>query len=116
AAVNLNATTESMVAGDLVNTAARIQSAAEPGSVLVGDATRRASDAAIAYEEAGSFELKGKSESLPLFRAVRVMSVRRGTVRSGELEPPFVGRLRELNLVKELFHATAEERKAHLVS
>ncbi|HUZ15123.1 MAG TPA: adenylate/guanylate cyclase domain-containing protein [Gaiellaceae bacterium] len=116
AAVTLNAQAEGMVAGDLVNTAARIQSAAEPGSVLVGDATRRASDAAIAYEDAGSFDLKGKSEPMALFRAVRLMSLRRGTVRSGELEPPFVGRLRELNLVKELFHATAEDRKAHLVS
>jgi class 3 adenylate cyclase/tetratricopeptide (TPR) repeat protein len=116
AAVTLDAQAESMVAGDLVNTAARIQSAAEPGSVLVGETTKRASDAAIAYEDAGSFELKGKSEALQLFRAVRVMSVRRGTLRAGELEPPFVGRQRELNLVKDLFHATAEDHKAHLVS
>ncbi len=116
AAVTLNAQAESMVAGDLVNTAARIQAAAEPGSVLVGEATKRASDAAIAYEEAGSFELKGKSEPMALFHAVRVTSVRRGTLRAGELEPPFVGRQRELNLVKDLFHATAEERKAQLVS
>src|SRR5205814_716468 len=55
AAVTLNAQAQGMVAGKLVNTAARIQSAAEPGTVLVGDATRRASDAAIAYEDAGSF-------------------------------------------------------------
>ncbi|HEY2353910.1 MAG TPA: adenylate/guanylate cyclase domain-containing protein [Gaiellaceae bacterium] len=115
AAVTLNAQTEGMVAGDLVNTAARIQSAAEPGTVLVGESTKRAS-AAISYEDAGSFELKGKSESTTLFRAVRVTSKRGGAQRAGELEPPFVGRLRELNLVKDLFHATAEERKAHLVS
>jgi class 3 adenylate cyclase/tetratricopeptide (TPR) repeat protein len=115
AAVTLNAQAESMVAGDLVNTAARIQSAAEPGSVLVGEATKRAS-AAISYEDAGSFELKGKSEPVALFRAVRVTSKRGGAQRAGELEPPFVGRLRELNLVKDLFHATAEDAKAHLVS
>jgi len=116
AAVNLHASAESMVAGDLVNTAARIQSTAEPGTVLVGEATKRACDAAIAYEDAGSFELKGKSEAVPLFRALRVTSKRGGAQRVGELEPPFVGRQRELNLVKELFHATTEERKAHLVS
>jgi class 3 adenylate cyclase len=116
AAVTLNAESESMVAGDLVNTAARIQSAAEPGTVLVGEATKRASDAAIAYADAGSFELKGKSEPMPLYRAVRVTSKVGGSLRAGELEPPFVGRQRELNLVKELFHATAEERKAQLVS
>jgi class 3 adenylate cyclase/tetratricopeptide (TPR) repeat protein len=115
AAVNLHAEAESMVAGDLVNTAARIQSAAEPGTVLVGESTKRAS-AAISYEGAGSFELKGKSEPIELFRAVRVTSRRGGAQRAGELEPPFVGRQRELNLVKELFHATAEDAKAHLVS
>ena len=49
-----------MVAGDLVNTASRVQSAAEPGTVLVGEATRRATEAAIAFEEAGAHELKGK--------------------------------------------------------
>ena len=59
AAVTIGATSEGMVAGDLVNTAARIQSAAQPGTVLVGDSTKRASDAAIAYELAGTFELKG---------------------------------------------------------
>ena len=50
-----------MVAGDLVNTASRVQSAAEPGTVLVGESTKRASEAAIAYEDAGSHELKGKT-------------------------------------------------------
>ena len=69
AAVTLGAEGEGMVAGDLVNTAARIQSAAEPGTVLVGDATRRASEAAIAYEDAGAHELKGKSEPVQLWRA-----------------------------------------------
>src|SRR5204863_8910253 len=41
---------------------------------------------------------------------------RAGAVKSTGLEPPFVGRDRQLRLVKELFHASAEERKAHLVS
>jgi class 3 adenylate cyclase/tetratricopeptide (TPR) repeat protein len=116
AAVNLAAEGEGMVAGDLVNTAARIQSAAAPGTVLVGDATRRATAAAIAYEPAGEHELKGKSEPLTLFRALRVTAVRGGARTSSELEPPFVGRARELRLVKEHFHGSAEERKAHLVS
>ena len=116
AAVNLAAEGEGMVAGDLVNTAARIQAAASPGIVLVGDATRRATAAAIAYEPAGEHELKGKAEPLSLFRALRVTSIRGGARVSGELEPPFVGRARELRLVKEHFHGSAEERKAHLVS
>ena len=52
-----------MVAGDLVNTASRVQSAAEPGTVLVGETTRRATEQAIAYEPAGAHELKGKAEA-----------------------------------------------------
>jgi class 3 adenylate cyclase/tetratricopeptide (TPR) repeat protein len=116
AAVTLGAAGEGMVAGDLVNTASRIQSAADPGTVLVGDSTRRASDAAIAYEDAGAHELKGKTEALQLWRALRVIANRGGEGRAAGLEPPFVGRDRELRLVKELFHATAEEGKAQLLS
>ena len=116
AAVTIGAEGQGMVAGDLVNTAARIQSAALPGSVLVGDATRRASELTIVYEDAGTHELKGKEASAQLFRALRVASGRRGALKSTGLEPPFVGRDRELRLVKELFHASAEERNAHLVS
>ncbi|HXG75382.1 MAG TPA: adenylate/guanylate cyclase domain-containing protein [Gaiellaceae bacterium] len=116
AAVTLAAEGEGMVAGDLVNTASRIQTLAEPGTVLVGEATKRASEAAIAYEDAGSHELKGKAEPVQVFRALRVIGLRRGAARAAVLEPPFVGRERELRLVKELFHASAEDRRAHLVS
>jgi predicted ATPase/class 3 adenylate cyclase len=115
AAVNLAAVGEGMVAGDLVNTAARIQAAAEPGTVLVGEATRRAAEAAVAFEPAGEHLLKGKVEPVPLWRAVRVTAARGGALRSEGLEAPFVGRERELRLVKELFHASAEQSRAQLV-
>src|SRR5207302_1265591 len=107
---------QGMVAGDLVNTASRIQATAAPGAVLVGESTRRSSEAAIAYEDAGSRELKGKVEPVPLWRAVRVVAGKGGSQRTTGLEAPFVGRDREMRLVKELFHGSSEERKAHLVS
>jgi len=116
AAVTIGAEGQGMVAGDLVNTASRIQASAEPGTVLVGEATKRASEAAIAYEEAGDHELKGKAEPVPLWGALRVVAGARGAMRSTTLEAPFVGRDRELRLLKELFHASAEEQKAQLVS
>ena len=96
AAVTLGAEGQGMVAGDLVNTASRIQSEAEPGTVLVGETTKRATEAAIAYADAGLHELKGKTESVPLFRAQRVIAGRAGALRSTSLEPPFVGRDRKL--------------------
>ncbi len=116
AAVTIGAEGQGMVAGDLVNTASRIQSVAEPGTVLVGEATRRASEAAIAFEDAGSHELKGKTEALRLWRAMRVVAAIGGARRSVGLEPPFVGRDRDIRLLKELFHTSAEEHRAHLVS
>jgi hypothetical protein len=116
AAVTLGVEGQGMVAGDLVNTASRIQAAAEPGVVLVGETTKRASEAAIAYDDAGPHELKGTAEAVELYRALRVTAGRAGALKSVGLEPPLVGRDRELRLIKELFHASADERKAHLVS
>jgi class 3 adenylate cyclase/tetratricopeptide (TPR) repeat protein len=116
AAVTLGAEAQGMVAGDLVNTASRIQSLADPGFVLVGETTKRATEAAIAYADVGVHEVKGKAEPLPLFRAMRVTAGRAGALKGEGLDPPFVGRDRELRLVRDLFHASAEEKKAHLVS
>jgi class 3 adenylate cyclase/tetratricopeptide (TPR) repeat protein len=116
AAVNLRAEGQGMVAGDLVNTAARIQAAAPPGAVFVGEATKRATEAAVVYEAAGTHELKGKAEPVALWHAVRVVAGARGALKSTGLEAPFVGRERELRTVKELFFACGEDKKAHLVS
>jgi class 3 adenylate cyclase/tetratricopeptide (TPR) repeat protein len=116
AAVTVGAEGQGMVAGDLVNTASRIQGAAEPGTVLVGDTTRRSTEQAVAYEDAGGHELKGKAEPVHLFRALRVVSGVGGMLKSAGLEAPFIGRERELKLIKDLFHGAASERHAHLVS
>jgi class 3 adenylate cyclase/tetratricopeptide (TPR) repeat protein len=114
ASVTLGATGQGMVAGDLVNTASRIQAAAPAGSVFVGEATRRATEAAIAYEDAGLHELKGKAQAVPLWRALRVVAMRGGALRSEGLEAPFVGRDAELRAIKEMFHAAIDQAKAHM--
>ncbi|TMK87204.1 MAG: hypothetical protein E6G44_00665 [Actinobacteria bacterium] len=116
AAVTLGAAAEGMVAGDLVNTASRIQAVAPPGAVYVGERTRRTTDAAVVYQAAGDHELKGKAEPVALWRALRVVAMVGGRQRSEGLEAPFVGRDAELRAVKELFHQSAGERKAHMVS
>jgi class 3 adenylate cyclase/tetratricopeptide (TPR) repeat protein len=116
AAVTIGAEGQGMVAGDLVNTASRVQASTEPGAVYVGESTRRTTDQTIVYDEAGSFELKGKEEPVRLWKARRVVSGLRGSLKSEGLEAPFVGRDPELRRIKELFHSSADERKAHLIS
>jgi class 3 adenylate cyclase/tetratricopeptide (TPR) repeat protein len=116
AAVTLGATDQGMVAGDLVNSASRVQAAAKPGQVFVGPETKLATEAGIEYEDAGPHELKGKAEAVQLWRAVRVVGLTGGSQRSREIEPPFTGRDPELRVLKQLFHGAADDRRAHLVS
>lgn len=116
AAVTLGATNQGMVAGDLVNTAARLQSVAQPGTVLVGEATMRAGSAAIAFEPAGVQALKGKAAPVSAYRALRVVAQRGGSGRSDLPEPPFVGRDEELRLLKDLISTTGRDRRTRLVS
>ncbi len=116
AAVTIGATNQGMVAGDLVNTASRLQAVAPPGSVLVGESTERASNRAILFESAGEQMLKGKASPVPAWRALRVVAERGGRNRTEGLEAPFVGRDDELRYLKDAYHATARERKSRLVS
>ncbi|MFY9588256.1 MAG: AAA family ATPase, partial [Actinomycetota bacterium] len=87
-----------------------------PGTVFVGDSTHRATEASVVYEDAGVHEMKGKAEPAQLWRATRVVAGRGGNQKSTHLEAPFVGRDRELRMMKDLMHASAEDRRAHLVS
>jgi class 3 adenylate cyclase/tetratricopeptide (TPR) repeat protein len=114
AAVTVGAHGQGLVAGDLVNTASRIQTVAEPGSVLVGDSTKHAAEAAVAYDDAGEHTLRGKPQPVHLWRAMRVVGGVKGALRSSGLEAPFVGRVRELRLVKELLHGSTDENRAQL--
>ncbi len=114
-AVTLGAVGEGMVAGDAVNTAARVQSVAGPGEVWVDDTTRSLTTAAFAVEPAGTHALKGKAVPVELFRVLRTTGGVGGESRVDGLEAPFVGRDRELRMVKELFHATYDDQRARLV-
>jgi class 3 adenylate cyclase/tetratricopeptide (TPR) repeat protein len=109
---------EGVVVGDRVNTAARIQTAADPGTVLVDDVTRQVTSRVIAYEDAGRQELKGKTEPLQLWRAAAVLAGAGAVagVDHGGLQAQFVGRDAELRLVEELFHAAVGRSSARLVA
>ncbi len=106
---------EGVVVGDRVNTASRVQGAADPGTVLVDDITRQVTSTAIAYQDAGHHELKGKAEPVHLWRAVEVLASGHGADRDG-MTARFVGRDPDLRLVKELFHAGVSRRAVRLVA
>ncbi|MDH4334287.1 MAG: AAA family ATPase [Chloroflexota bacterium] len=116
AAVTLGASNQGMVAGDLVNTASRLQSVAPPGSVIVGEATRQSAESAIVFEPIAEQELKGKASPVPAYRAVRVVAQRGGVGRADQLEAPFTGRDSEMRLIKDLFHAAPREKRPRLLS
>jgi class 3 adenylate cyclase/tetratricopeptide (TPR) repeat protein len=107
---------EGMVVGDVVNTASRLQGAAEPGTVIVGEGTFRAASRAIAFEPISDLTLKGKAGPVAAWRATRVVAERGGRNRSEALEAPFVGRADELRELKELFHATQRDSRVRLIS
>src|SRR5690242_12580009 len=65
---------QGMAAGDVVNMAARLQSAAPLGGVLVGEKTFRATERAVEYTQVAPVEAKGKSEPVPVWQAVAVRS------------------------------------------
>ena len=113
-AVTVGAGGEGM-AGDTVNTAARVQTAAEPGSVLVDGATKRLAERGVGFADAGEHALKGKAELAHLWRATWVLSGVGGSQRVDGLEAPLTGRDAELRTVRELFHAAAERRVPRLV-
>jgi hypothetical protein len=116
AAVNPAARGQALVAGDVVNTSARLQAAAVPSTVLVDEATRVAAGRAIVFEAAGDLALKGKTEPLKAWMALRVVAERGGAGRRDLLEPPFVGRDEELRLLKDSLHAIGRDGRSRLVT
>jgi class 3 adenylate cyclase len=109
AAVELDAVAEGMVIGDAINTASRIQSVAQPGSVLVDDVTRAVTAQAIAYEDGGAHTVKGKTEPVQTWRALRVIAGVRGVGRT-DLELPLVGRDGEMGAIRRVLDSLIESR------
>lgn len=114
-AVTVGARGQGMVAGDPVNTAARVQSSAPPAQVWVDETTRTLSQAAVSFTDVGSHRLKGKEHPVQLWQAQAVVAGIGGDQRADGLEPPLIERERELRVVKEVFHRTEETRSPTLM-
>ncbi|MBA3333811.1 MAG: AAA family ATPase [Actinobacteria bacterium] len=94
-------TGEAMVTGDVVNTAARLQSAAPLNGLLLGPETALAVAHAVDLEPATDLELKGKAQPVRASRAVKLLSEPERERAMGALTAPTIGRAAELSLVAD---------------
>jgi len=102
--VGKGVTTEYTALGDAVNVAARVQTAAEPGQILVADATARLVEGSVELEPLGSFEVKGRTAPV---RMHRVVGLRKGAAPRGHPRP-LVGRDGEVARLEEAVAAIRE--------
>jgi class 3 adenylate cyclase/tetratricopeptide (TPR) repeat protein len=106
---------EGMAAGDVVNTAARVQSAAPTDGVLVDETTYRATERAIVYREAEPVRAKGKEEPVAVWEALEARS-RLGVDRPHGGGAPLVGRRQELDVLVDALARARSERAVQLVT
>ena len=106
---------EGMASGDVVNTAARLQSAAPVNGVLVDETTYRATRHAVDYEDADAVEAKGKTEPIAVWEAQTAHS-RFGVDVAHEARAELVGRERELSVIRDAFERARHERTPQLLT
>ncbi len=106
---------EGMVAGDVVNSAARLQSAAPVDGILVGAQTYEATKHTIDYEEAPAVTAKGKAEPIPVWAVGQARS-RFGVDVSQATRTPLVGREGDVRLLVEALARVRRERSPQLVT
>jgi class 3 adenylate cyclase len=105
---------EGLVAGDVVNTAARLQAAAPVNGILVGESTYRATERAIEYRSSGAVEAKGKREPVSVWEAVQARA--RADVELVGRTVALVGRERELDLLSAALDRARTERAPQLAT
>ena len=106
---------EGMASGDVVNTAARLQSAAPVNGVLADETTYRATRQAIEYAEVEAIEAKGKSQPIPVWQALQVRA-RLGMDVAHEARSELVGREEELAVLRDAFGRARNSRTSQLVT
>jgi class 3 adenylate cyclase/tetratricopeptide (TPR) repeat protein len=107
------ATGQRLVTGDPVNTAARLEQAAGPGEVLVGESTYRMVREAVRVDAVGPLGVKGKAEPVMAYRLLEVMPVVGAPLR--RMDTPMVGRGAELRLLEAALDHTIAQRGCELV-
>ncbi|MGA7986980.1 MAG: adenylate/guanylate cyclase domain-containing protein [Candidatus Dormiibacterota bacterium] len=104
---------EGMVAGDVINTASRLQSSAPTDGILVGESTYRATRSLVEYREVEPMTVKGKESPV---RGWLAMSMHAGPGERSVAAVPLVGRVRESAILQRLFDGVIAEQRPHLVT
>jgi class 3 adenylate cyclase/predicted ATPase len=104
---------EGMVAGDVVNTASRLQEAAPINGILVGEETYRSTRSVIRYDEAEPVLAKGKQEPVRVWRPLAAAT---SPGERAEARVPMLGRSSELALLEGLWHRVVAEQRPQLVT
>jgi hypothetical protein len=99
---------ETLVTGDAVNVAARLEQAADAGEILIGDLTYRLARDALRVEAVASIEAKGKSEPVAAWRLVDALDDAPAFTR--RLDVPFVGRREDLAELEAMFDRAAHTK------
>jgi class 3 adenylate cyclase/tetratricopeptide (TPR) repeat protein len=105
-------TGQRLVTGDAVNTAARLEQAAGPGEIVLGDLTYRLARDEIEVEFIPPLVLKGKAEPVPAYRLVRIGS----NVQARKSGTPFVGRAAELGRLSDALLDAGGHKRARMVN
>jgi len=105
----------SFVTGDMVNVAARLEEAAAPGQILVGERTATAVRGAFEFAEPETVAAKGKPDGVACRRLVRALSLMRPRGVGG-LRPAFVGRQSELGRLRDAYRSTVSEGRPQLIA
>jgi class 3 adenylate cyclase/tetratricopeptide (TPR) repeat protein len=105
---------EMVVTGDAVNVAARLEQAAAPGEILLGEATHRLVSAAVEVERLEPLALKGKAAPVAAYRLVAVKPGAEPFAR--RLDLPLIGRRSELAALREEFERARAEETCRLVT
>jgi len=104
---------EGMVAGDVINTASRLQTVAPTNGIMVGEATYRATRSMVDYREVDPMTVKGKTEPVRGWLAVAATA---GPGERSVATVPMVGRVREMSILQGIFQGVVTEQRPHLMT
>src|SRR5262245_8318730 len=106
-----DAVSSTFATGEAVNLAARLQQVARPGEIVLGPVVRRLAAGSVEVEDAGPIEVKGRTEPLWTWRALRSLDTPRGVATAW-----FIGREQELELLENALARTVRDSRASHVT